>query len=102
VVGDWESRDTVAGEHNEMALEEDGDGEATLYFYYDGEPFKADFDLEWEETDNGDIEIEFKCDGDCGSLDFTMECELNDDETEMDCEGDEMWDSYEFEWDREN
>jgi len=40
-----------------------------------------------------------ECDG-CGELDFTMDCEVNEDETELECEGSDDWSNYEFEWDR--
>jgi hypothetical protein len=100
IAGDWESKDTVAGEHNELVVEENGTGEATLYFYIDGEPYKADFDVDWEERDNGDIDFDFACEGGCSNLDFTMECELNEDSDEMECKGDNGWENYEFEWER--
>lgn len=99
-VGDWESADDIGGNRNEMELEEDGQGAATLYFYIDDSLFEADFDLEWEEEDNGSLIIDFECDGDCSEIDFEMECDLSSDEEEMDCDGERPFQDYEFEWER--
>lgn len=99
--GDWESTDTVGGERNELAVDDNGRGEAVLFFYFDGDLYKGEFDVKWEEKDNGDIEFELDCDGP-SELDFTMDCEVNDDEDELECTGDGGWRDYEFEWERRN
>jgi hypothetical protein len=99
-IGDWRSSDTVANEHNEMKLEDDLSGEATVYFYLDDEPYFADYDVTWE--DEGDtIAVDLECKGDCASFDFKMDCELNDDEDEMECDGDGAFRDYVFEWKRD-
>ena len=98
LVGDWESADKLAGERNEMTIDEDGRGDARIYFFYDADVYYADFDIEWE-VDGDDYEIELDCDG-SSELDFTMECEISEDETELECEGSDAFDDWEFEWER--
>ena len=100
VIGDWKSEDRVNGEKSEMTIEEDGRGTATIYFHVDGEYYYADFDVEWQQ-DGDDFELDMECDGDCGSLDFTMDCKVNNDETELECDGSDAWKNYEFEWKRD-
>jgi hypothetical protein len=34
-------------------------------------------------------------------LDFEMECDMNDDGDELECEGDDLFENYEFEWERD-
>jgi len=95
IVGDWKLAEEVCGEYGEMEIEEDLEGEATIYFVYLGDCWYADFDFEIEK-DGGDYVFDMECDGDCSDLDFEMECELDGDELE--CDGDEMWSDFPFDW----
>lgn len=101
VVGDWESKDRIQGERNALELDDDGRGQATLYFFFGENFYEADFDVDWEEESNGDVTLDLACDGNCGELDFRMECALSSDEEEMDCDGEEPFRTYEFEWVRQ-
>ena len=96
VVGEWESKDRIGADHNEMEIEEDLEGEATIYFFAGGEGYFADFDVTVDPEGGSDYELEFDCRGGCSDLDFKAECELDGDELE--CEGDGSWEEYEFEW----
>lgn len=99
-VGDWEGADSVAGERNALELEDGGRGQAEIYFFYGGDAYRAEFDVEWEEQD-GEIVVDLECDGDCSDLDFEMECEMSRDEEEMECDGDGSFSDYDFEWERD-
>lgn len=88
----------IQGERNELELEEDERGQATLYFFF-GETFcEADFDVDWDEEDNGDLTLELACDGNCSELDLRMECAFSSNEEEMDCDAEEPFRHYEVEW----
>ncbi|MCH9681800.1 MAG: hypothetical protein K0V04_10235 [Deltaproteobacteria bacterium] len=96
IVGAWESTERIGSDHNEMQIDADLDGEATIYFFFDGEWFFADFDVTAEPEGGGDYALEFDCDGGCSELDFTAECEL--DRGDLLCKADGLWEDYEFEW----
>lgn len=97
-VGDWESKDRIQGERNELELEEAGRGQATLYFFFGEGFYEADFDVDWEEESNGELTLDLTCDGNCSELDFRMECTLAGDEEEMECDAEEPFRTYDFEW----
>lgn len=101
IIGDWEGQDDVAGRKNELELEEDGKGEATVYFFFGDDLFEADYDVEWADEGDGEFELDLECEGDCSSFDFKMDCEMNADQDEMDCDGDERFSDYVFEWVRQ-
>ena len=69
---------------------------ATIYFYYQGEPFYADFEITVDPEGGDDYEVEFECIDSCSSLDFRADCELDDDELECRANGD--WEDYTFDW----
>ncbi|MEM9455113.1 MAG: hypothetical protein AAGF11_13110 [Myxococcota bacterium] len=96
IVGSWRSADRIGGEYNEMEIDEDLEGEATIFYYQEGQFFYAEFDVTIDPEGGDDYEIEFECIDGCGSLDFQTDCELDDDELECRADGD--WESYEFEW----
>jgi hypothetical protein len=100
IVGEWESDSGDRDYPNELELDEDMEGEATLYFSLSGVNYSADFDVECDVDDNGDYECEFECEGDCSSLDFDMECEIDGEFEELECEGDGLWEEYDFEWEK--
>ncbi len=60
-----------------------------------------------QETGDNRLELDMTCthstlyEWSCSEDDFTMECRINDDEDELDCEGNGLWDGYEFEWERD-
>ncbi len=99
IIGAWESAERIGSDLNEMEIEADLDGEATLYFFIGNDSYFADFDVVAEPEGNGDYELDFECQGGCDELDFTAECELDGDELE--CEGDGRWEEYEFVWEVE-
>ena len=100
IIGDWVLKDRVCDEYAELEVEDDLEGTATIYFYYEGSCYYADFDFEVDVDKRGrDYVFDMECDGDCGDLDFEMECELDGDDLE--CEGDEMWSDWDFEWERD-
>ncbi len=99
IINSWESDKPIEGYHNELEIEEDLEGDAVLYFFWsDGYFYSADFKAEAEVTDDGEYEVSMECEGDCAFLDFTMTCELSGDGDELECEGDELWTDYEFNW----
>jgi hypothetical protein len=94
VVGDWIAIDDIGGEYNEMELQDDLEGSATIYFYYDYDLYYTDFDVTAEKVENGVYEIEYDADG--SDLDLTVECELNRDKDELECKHNkgDLWESY--------
>jgi len=116
VIGDWASFDRLEcqgygsfNNYNEMEIDDDLEGTADIYFWYEYEGIAdcchAEFDIEVEDMDVDEFEIEFDCSDEdavafsCSDLDFTMVCEL--DHGDLLCEGDGVWDGYEFEWERD-
>lgn len=98
LVGKWEGQGGTLQDQNEMEIEDDGKGDATIYFSSGGSNYKTDFDIDWEEgggDDEYDIEMDCRADS---TLDFKMECDINDDGDELECKGDGGWSDYEFEW----
>ena len=107
-VGQWISQQAINGEYNEMDVDRDYGGDATLYFYITGDDtfYYQDFILELTEADiiNGEHKMKFdmECDGSCSDWDFEMTCELSRDQDELECEGDGNWETYEmFDWERD-
>lgn len=100
IIGDWDFKERICDEYGEMEVESDLEGTATLWFYYNGDCYYADFDFEIEiEKAGKEYVFDMECDGNCSELDFEMECEL--DGEDLECEGDGVWDSYEFEWEKD-
>ena len=102
IVGDWRSSEPAGrnGEYNRLFVNDDGTGDGTLYFVLvsTGEPFFADFDVDWEE--NGDrYSFDMRCRG-CNTteIDFLMQCRLRGDDDSMACDGSGFWSSYPFAW----
>ncbi len=99
IIGDWEAKDSFSSsERNDMTIDDDDTGKATIFFSYGGDNYKADFDIEWESLGDDEYDLEMECDGNCSELDFTMECDLKDED--MDCKGEDMWENYDFEWEK--
>jgi hypothetical protein len=98
IIGDWKLTERVCDEYAEMEVEDDLEGTATIYFVYGADCWYADFDFEVE-RDGKEYIFDMECDGDCGELDFEMECELDGDELE--CEGDEMWNDFPLDWEKD-
>jgi hypothetical protein len=101
LIGKWESRDRIAGERNELEIEDDLDGEALVFAYPSGGDtlYEFEFDVTVERTDDGEYDIDMECIGNCTELDFTMECQLDDDELE--CDATDLWETYDFRWQRQ-
>jgi hypothetical protein len=108
VEGDWVATERVGSERNEMTIDGDGEGEATIWFVvaYEGEYYLASADFDFtSEIDGDDVEFDMECKstdlGPCGSAwDFTMDCKLKADGEELDCSGNGAWRDYDFEWER--
>jgi hypothetical protein len=107
-VGQWVSQQLINGEYNEMDVDRDFAGDATIYFFVTGDDtfYWADFELELTEAEIVNqvhkMRFEMDCDGSCSDFDFTMTCELSRDEEELECEGDGAWETYElFDWERD-
>ncbi|MEM6789035.1 MAG: hypothetical protein AAGA56_08840 [Myxococcota bacterium] len=106
--GEWRSEQILGnGEENEMSLEADGRGDATLWAVRTGDMAftEFEFDLEWSEQSDRTYEIDMECDeGPCdeGRNDFEMECDFinTDDGERLDCEGDERWSGVVLQWER--
>lgn len=100
IVGDWEGDGGGVSLDNELSLYDDGTGEATIYYSFEGDSsvYHTEFEISWRAAASGDYELEMECDGTCADENFTMECEMNDAEDKMDCEGDKIWSEYSFEW----
>lgn len=100
VIGDWQSTAVqgINGERNEMKLNDDESGQATIYFYEGDAAYVADFDIEWEDRGD-DFRIDMECD-DCVGIDFVMDCEVEDDGEMLECKADGVFRYYDFEWER--
>ena len=104
-VGDWESKDRIAGGEriSKLEVEANGEGKATLYLsgqnpQVQAVPFSVDYEIEWEEDDD-EFEFEMKCRGNIcrgNNFDFTMECE--DDDGALECKGDGTWSGVDLDW----
>jgi len=109
-MGDWESKDRIAGgeRKSKLDLEQDGEGDATLHLSgtnEQGQPvvFSVKYEVQWEEKGD-EIEIEMECRGEicqAWALDFTMECEEKDGGTELECDADGQFASLELDWELE-
>lgn len=99
LVGAWTSTMRIADEHNELDLDERLRGDATIHFYFDGAAYYGDFDVTGERLAGGRYELRFDCIGDCSDFDFDASCNLYGDR--LDCEGDGLWEDYEFTWERD-
>ncbi len=95
LVGDWVSTDKIGGANNEMEIDEDLTGDATVYFYFDDSVYYDEFDLEATVLEKRVYEIEFESDTD-NDFDMTVECEVNSEGDELDCqhEDGDFWESY--------
>lgn len=116
VLGEWESTERVGEKRHTLDLSEEGEGTAAIRFYIDVEGYSvltiAEMDLRWEDRDDGRYRIDLECDevrfpefgestSDCSEVDFEMECELfGDDEDSLECDGDGLFESFDFEWRR--
>lgn len=98
LMGAWTSTMRIADEYNELELDESLEGDATLHFYFDGAAYYGDFDVTGERLAQGSYELAFDCSG-CSDFDFDASCDLYGDR--LDCEGDGLWEDYEFEWERD-
>jgi hypothetical protein len=99
IVGYWESRETIAGERDELELDDTLRGEARIYFYFAGDPVYADFDVEGQNRGGGRYDLELDCDGDCSELDFEMDCELRANDR-LECSATSWLSGVELEWER--
>lgn len=110
LVGEWASDKKLGnGKENDMFIYSDGSGEAEIYAAPSslaGDPAayqRFDFEITW--TDQGGyFELDMECDkGPCDGNDFVMECEIievDDDDQRLDCDGDDNWKNYVFNWER--
>jgi len=100
LIGSWESRDSVAGERNELQIDPDLRGDATIWFFFEGDLYYADFDVSARVLEEGSrYELEMQCEG-CSDFDFDMDCDLVYDDR-LECDGDGPWADYVFEWERD-
>ncbi|MDP7110407.1 MAG: hypothetical protein QGH45_00515 [Myxococcota bacterium] len=104
IEGDWESAEKIGGERNTLEIDPDNRGEATIYFYMGSDLYYDDFDVEVteaiSENQRRSFVLEMEADS-TSELDFEMECDMNDAKDELECEGDDLFESYEFEWERD-
>ncbi len=109
LVGNWESDSKLDnGERNKLEVFGDFTGEAEVWATScrscnDWTEFKFDFD--WEE-DGTEFDLEMDCDdGPCDGADFKLECEVIEEEgsgeEKLDCKGDGLWESYPFDFQRD-
>ena len=99
LIGDWQSRDLVAGKHNTLAVDEDMRGDSKIYFYIGSTPYYAEFNVDMISNQQNRYRLAFDCDGDCASLDFDMDCTVFTDT--MSCSGTDKFSTYDFHWVRE-
>lgn len=108
VAGQWFSVEAIDESHNELVLDEGGEGEATVYIHRtvnnmpEASPF--DFEVAWEagEETGEEIHLELTCTsspfGACEpDDDILMECDLSPGMT-MSCEAEGRWRDYAFRW----
>lgn len=117
IVYDWISTDDIDGMDSELSFDSDGRGEALIYAFIAVETdegivrplIEFEYELEWEKSRNEEYDIELKNTGTCivainecfdgdNGYDFEMECEMNSRHDELECEGDNGWEDYEFEF----
>jgi hypothetical protein len=98
IVGEWEGVDTIDNYRNTMEIEDDLEGEARVYFYYDWELYYADFDVKAKPDGRGGYELRLKCQGNCAWLDIDMDCEVDADGQKMECDAEGAWSNYDFRW----
>ena len=100
--GEWAGVEPVDQSHNELVLEEGGDGSATVYIFrtVDNKPQASPFtfDVDWEGQD--EVEIDMSCQvspfGECEEEDdISMECVVAAG-PELQCEADGRWRDYDF------
>jgi len=116
IIGDWQSTEELEcngygsySDRNKLEIDDDLEGEATIYAAHwnsdedDVECSVIEYEVEVEVDKKGkEYTLKLECDEendsmyDCSDLDFELECELDDDE--MECDGDELFGDYEFEW----
>ena len=97
IIGEWEPDETVCGENSWIEMDDDLSGEARIFFYYDGDCFYQDYDVEVDDIDGDEYEIEFKAEDRslASMLDFDMDCEIEDDD-EIECEGSDAFNDVEW------
>lgn len=104
--GEWSSVEPIDQSHNELALQEGGDGSATVYIFrtVDNKPQASpfSFELDWQE-DGEQVEVDMSClqspFGECEEEDdIRMDCDVQSDPLEMDCDADGRWRDYDFRW----
>jgi hypothetical protein len=99
IVAEWEGVDTIGNYRNTMEIEDDLEGEARIYFYYDWELYYADYDVDAKpDRRPGTYELRLKCQGNCAWLDIDMDCEVDADGQKMKCDADGAWSNYDFRW----
>lgn len=115
IVDNWISTDDIDGMDSELSFDSDGRGEALIYAFLTVETdegtlpllIEFEYELEWENSRNKEYDIELENTGLCivaldecfdgdSEYDFEMECELNSRHDELECEGDNGWEGYEF------
>jgi len=104
----WIAVDEVGGEYNTMLLNGAGEGDATLWYYPQGDPvlYSTSCDLEWTAEARGSYEVDlWRCmidpqailAGYTYALEFVMDCDLG--RTGLSCTSDNGW--YDMDWERE-
>jgi hypothetical protein len=82
LVGKWEGDDT-SPESNEMDIELDGKGDATIAF----QGGNVELDIKWEYKTPTKYELKFECsNAGCGVQDFEFECKEKKEGEELECE----------------
>jgi hypothetical protein len=110
-VGDWQSREaTAGGRRSSMSVELEGDGSATLNYVLQSDPATAledEFSLRWEQVGESKFELRMQCETSsllgtgCASHDFTMSCAPEGGGDELECTGNGIWATFNFQWERE-
>lgn len=108
VIGDWRSDQELGNErHNTLSVYDDLTAEAVIFATPKndlGYWVRFDYDADWEDLDD-EFDFDMECkEGPCEGEDFTMSCQVleSDDGVEMlDCEGEDRWQDYPFDWERD-
>ncbi len=104
--GEWSSVEPIDQSHNELVMEDGGEGTATIYIFrtVDNKPQASpfSFDVEWQESGE-DVEVDMSCVespfGECEEEDdVSMDCEVVTDPLGMECDAEGRWRDYDFRW----
>jgi hypothetical protein len=105
--GSWASVEAIDQAHNELLLEDGGDGSATVYIFrtVNNKPQASafTFDVDWQERAD-EVDFELSCvespfDECEAEDDISMDCTVSPDMV-MSCEADGRWRDYDFVWEK--